>query len=167
MKKTASGFTIIELLIVIVVIAILAVISVVAYNGIQNRASDTTIQQDLANYAKKAELFKIDDPSGLYPSASSDLASLQVKATQSAYDTSYYNLYYCRSGARDKFTFAARSKSGTIYYASSQGKGNAGNFSISTARTCSTIGIDTSVDSYVNVTGKSNNGSGDWQPWTL
>jgi prepilin-type N-terminal cleavage/methylation domain-containing protein len=33
-----SGFTIVELLIVIVVIAILAALSVVAYNGIQNRA---------------------------------------------------------------------------------------------------------------------------------
>jgi prepilin-type N-terminal cleavage/methylation domain-containing protein len=36
MKRTMSGFTIVELLIVIVVIAILAAISVVAYTGIQN-----------------------------------------------------------------------------------------------------------------------------------
>lgn len=38
MKKTTSGFTIVELLIVIVVIAILATISIVAYQGIQQRA---------------------------------------------------------------------------------------------------------------------------------
>lgn len=44
MKKTTTGFTIVELLIVIVVIGILAAISVVAYNGIQNRANDTSIK---------------------------------------------------------------------------------------------------------------------------
>lgn len=41
MNKNKNGFTIVELLIVIVVIAILATISVVAYNGIQQRASNT------------------------------------------------------------------------------------------------------------------------------
>jgi len=37
-RNTTSGFTIVELLIVIVIIAILAAITVVAYNGIQDRA---------------------------------------------------------------------------------------------------------------------------------
>ena len=37
----SSGFTIVELLIVIVVIAILAAITIVAYNGIQQRARNT------------------------------------------------------------------------------------------------------------------------------
>ena len=41
MFKNKSGFTIVELLIVIVVIAILAAISIVAYNGIQMRANNT------------------------------------------------------------------------------------------------------------------------------
>ena len=35
MSKSKSGFTIVELLIVIVVIGILAAITIVAYNGIQ------------------------------------------------------------------------------------------------------------------------------------
>ena len=38
-----KGFTIVELLIVIVVIAILAAITIVAYNGIQQRATNTAI----------------------------------------------------------------------------------------------------------------------------
>jgi prepilin-type N-terminal cleavage/methylation domain-containing protein len=40
-KQKQSGFTIVELLIVIVVIGILAAITIVAYNGIQQRADNT------------------------------------------------------------------------------------------------------------------------------
>ena len=47
LKTKQKGFTLVELLIVIVVIAILAAISIVAYNGIQNRAYDSTVQSDL------------------------------------------------------------------------------------------------------------------------
>lgn len=42
-----------ELLIVIVVIGILAAITIVAYNGIQNRAYDSTVQSDLSSMAKR------------------------------------------------------------------------------------------------------------------
>lgn len=42
MVNKQRGFTIVELLIVIVVIAILAAISIVAYNGIQQRANNTS-----------------------------------------------------------------------------------------------------------------------------
>ena len=41
-KQKQSGFTIIELLIVVVVIAILAAITIVAYNGIQDRAMNSS-----------------------------------------------------------------------------------------------------------------------------
>lgn len=41
LKNKQTGFTIVELLIVIVVIGILAAITVVAYNGIQSRATNT------------------------------------------------------------------------------------------------------------------------------
>ena len=164
-KEKQAGFTIVELLIVIVVIAILAAITIVAYNGIQNRAYDSTIQSDLGNYAKKAQLFNVDN--GKYPAAGADLASLQVKATQSAYNTGYYNLYYCAPTGASKFVFAAKSKSGDLYYASSDGKGNLGNVSINMATVCGIISVDPNTDTtYIHATGKTNNGAGDWQSWT-
>jgi len=68
MKTTGKkiGFTIVELLIVIVVIAVLAAITVVAYNGIQNRAKNTQVQNDIRQVSKLIELYNAD--MGSYPS---------------------------------------------------------------------------------------------------
>jgi len=55
-----TGFTIVELLIVIVVIAILAAISIVAYSGIQARARDNVRKQDLAQISKALKLYNVD-----------------------------------------------------------------------------------------------------------
>jgi len=52
MKRTTSGFTVVELLIVITVIAILAGITIVAYKGFQDRAKAAVISDDLKNIEK-------------------------------------------------------------------------------------------------------------------
>lgn len=52
-----SGFTIVELLIVIVIIAILAAITIVAYNGIQNRAKTSNAQSAGNSLDKKTEVY--------------------------------------------------------------------------------------------------------------
>lgn len=65
MKKTISGFTIVELLIVIVVIAILAAISVVAYRGVQERARNADRVADVNAIQKAVEMFAVDH--GSYP----------------------------------------------------------------------------------------------------
>ena len=64
--KNKSGFTIVELLIVIVVIGILAAITIVAYNGIQIRAKNAEAQSAINSLAKKIEIYKARN--GDYPS---------------------------------------------------------------------------------------------------
>ena len=76
MRKTTSGFTIVELLIVIVVIAILAAISIVAYNGIQERTRNTTTINAVGAYAKLIKLYMAGESA--YPLTTS--ACLQVVA---------------------------------------------------------------------------------------
>ncbi|MFZ2126096.1 MAG: prepilin-type N-terminal cleavage/methylation domain-containing protein [Candidatus Microsaccharimonas sp.] len=57
-KGSRSGFTIVELLIVIVVIAILAALSLVAFNGIRTRAEDASLQSETSQAAKKVLTYK-------------------------------------------------------------------------------------------------------------
>lgn len=55
-----SGFTIVELLIVIVVIGILAAIVVVAFNGVQGQARNATISADLRNIKQAITRLQLD-----------------------------------------------------------------------------------------------------------
>lgn len=52
-----TGFTIVELLIVVVVIAILAAITIVAYNGIQQRATNNQITAAARTYKQAFSLY--------------------------------------------------------------------------------------------------------------
>ncbi|HET8884383.1 MAG TPA: prepilin-type N-terminal cleavage/methylation domain-containing protein [Candidatus Saccharimonadales bacterium] len=60
MQKTKSGFTIVELLIVIVVIGILAAITIVTYSGVQDRAVDTRMRVAANKVEKALRLWHID-----------------------------------------------------------------------------------------------------------
>ena len=57
MRKSVSGFTIVELLIVIVVIAILAAITIVAYSGVQDRAKRASQQAQVDAVGKALKLY--------------------------------------------------------------------------------------------------------------
>ncbi|MFZ1242682.1 MAG: type II secretion system protein [Candidatus Saccharimonas sp.] len=69
-SKKTSGFTIVELLIVIVVIAILAAISIVSYNNIQARAKNAARLTMAENTIKLLELYKATY--GEYPKLEAD-----------------------------------------------------------------------------------------------
>ncbi len=55
-----SGFTLVELLIVIVVISILASISILVYNGISRRAQDSANQQNEQSLNKLMKVYLVD-----------------------------------------------------------------------------------------------------------
>ena len=59
-QRVLTGFTIVELLIVIVVIGILAAISVVAYNGITQSAKNAQTQQAAAQWLKALQLYRAE-----------------------------------------------------------------------------------------------------------
>lgn len=144
-QKRKLGFTIVELLVVIVVIGILAAISVVAYNGIQNRANDTAVKNDLTNMAKKIQLNAADTgefiKGGNASGDSTLLPGFTFAPTKSAYTTDYnMNLIYCEGShpsGHKVFRIQARSKSNrTFSYDSSEGLKDLGLMSISNS-TCS------------------------------
>lgn len=63
--RLRSGFTIVELLVVVVVIAILASITIVTYNGITSRATEAAVKSDLKSAASALSLDYAK--SGTYP----------------------------------------------------------------------------------------------------
>lgn len=65
-KHASSGFTIVELLIVIVVIGILAAITIVAYNGIQDRTKNSQTTAAVTAWIKALEMYRADN--GRFPS---------------------------------------------------------------------------------------------------
>lgn len=168
MNKTTSGFTIVELLIVIVVIAILAAISIVAYNGIQARAYDSIVQSDLANVAKQVELYRVSSETNAYPqSYHTALAGVGIRISKDAYDVAGYNFYYCTNfGVYDKYAFAAKSKSGKTFYVSSSGNGViVQNLGMNAQRACDRIEETPAAGSTANMSYAYSPLTGTWANW--
>jgi len=112
-KQKQSGFTIVELLIVIVVIAILAAITIVAYNGIQNRAKQSSAQAAVSQASKKVMAYAVQN-SDQYPD------DLTTAGISNSGDTTYLfssdNLstprLYCVTATNGNFSSYVSSTSG-------------------------------------------------------
>lgn len=120
MSKSTRGFTIVELLIVIVVIAILAAITIVAYNGIQNRAHDTSVKTDLSMIQKKIQLWKVSNAESM-PGYIPYRTDMGIVVNQSSYKTTgtAYNLLYCSFGG--EYVVLATSRSENKFILKSSG----------------------------------------------
>lgn len=138
-----TGFTIVELLIVVVVIAILAAITIVSYNGIQNRAYDSAVQSDIKNFAKIIEMR--NGEFSVYPQPITK--PMGVKFSQNAYKVRN-NMYYCVNTTTNQYAIGAISKSGRGYTLSSTSGSQEfanGDSSISGGNTCSLVGLSWST----------------------
>ncbi len=156
MKIMQKGFTIVELLIVVVVIGILAAIVTVAYTGISARANDAAVEADLANVAKKLELYKATNSA--YPSNSTQLDAADLKVSQGSTMKDRNNWYYCRSDDFSEYAIGVQSISGSNYYLINGSVTSSGG--VSGGNTCSQISTPNTWAS----TGM--NSSNVWAAWT-
>jgi len=109
--KQHTGFTIVELLIVVVVIAILAAITIVAYNGIQQQARVSSVKSDLSSAVKQIELDRVK--SGDFPA---NLTAINDGKGLQASDDTYFRYRADNASANKSFCIAAIS-GGVVYSA--------------------------------------------------
>ncbi len=158
-----SGFTIVELLIVIVVIAILAAISVATYTGIQDRAVRTAVMSDMANFHKKIEMVKVDTSDGLYPL--NPPSTTGAAPTKDAYALDRSNWFYCRVPARTEYLLSVLDSRGRTYFLRMGGNvEEGGNFDGATRY--SKLGSVDGTGCTDGYTWNSTTSTGTWSSWT-
>ena len=110
----SSGFTIVELLVVIVVIGILAAITIVAYTGISQKAVSSALQSDLANASTQLKMYQVDNgafPVGLDCSATPAANTICLKSSSG----NTYTYYQVNNSANPQ-TFSLHAGKSNIYY---------------------------------------------------
>ncbi len=136
LTKNKSGFTIVELLIVVVVIAILAAITIVAYNGITARSKVASIMSDLENGYKKLATYKATvSTNDSYPT------SIDCSATPAANST----CLKASNGAQFFYSggstgFCLKAVNGDLLYSISSQTGKPSNTTVCNAGVVTTVG---------------------------
>lgn len=116
-KKDESGFTLIELMIVIAIIGILAAIAIPQFSAYRQRSYNSAAEADLRNAATAQEAYYVDnqtykgDPTALIGSTYGLYTSQNVTIAGSAGQTNYTMTTYHSSGNK---TYTLIGPGGTI-----------------------------------------------------
>ncbi len=168
--KDRSGFTIVELLVVIVVIGVLAAISLVSYSGINTQASKATMQSDLSNGSKMTKLYYVEN--GLYPNQLDPSLNCPFPTVGGKYclkSTQANQLIYAHKNSRTDFVLISARTGGDLdsYYVSSNSSitklqpvtasggtpGSSGNFNVNTFTSSGTFTVTNGGVIYVEING--------------
>ena len=85
-RRRATGFTLIEMLVVVVVMAVLAAVVLPKFQNQSRRSKESALKSDLAQLRSAVATFQAD--TGYYPKALSDLTATSAATVSGAYDSS-------------------------------------------------------------------------------
>lgn len=121
MQKTRSGFTIVELIIVIIVISILSSLAIITYNGLVQQAVAASLQADLNNGTKQLKAYEAIN--GTYPVSIGDCPSPTESSIcmRTSLDNS---LTYSYDNAASPHTFTLTAWHENMAYRATESSGN-------------------------------------------
>lgn len=142
-KHKHTGFTIVELLIVIVVIAVLAAITVVAYNGMRERAATSAVVADFSNNNRVIKL------AGALTGASPLTVDVLQSTTKFSAAKGIYRLSsFCASA--QGYALAAELPNGNKFY-SLNGAASVQDNAIDVVNPCAWLGIASASTAYLGM----------------
>jgi len=108
-----SGFTIVELLVVIVVIVIFAAITIVSYTGITGKATIASLESDLTNASKQLKMHQVENSA--YPDTIN--CAIPDSSTNKCLKASSGNTFtYTPNNSANPKTFTLDATNGTTTY---------------------------------------------------
>lgn len=107
-RSKPSGFTIVELLVVIGVIGILATITVVSYNGVTHRANAAALESEVTAALKFVKNMKLQGNGVTFPSTLSSISAFATSSTLSYYYEANGNTF-CIQSKKDDQSYSATS----------------------------------------------------------